>query len=168
MASKTCKTLLTAVYKKYGDEIGETEKDFLDEFKDLIKELSKKESKAKKVKDPNKPKRPLNTYMRFLRDHRADLKAEVEADDDFAEASGREKNGEVSKRCSELWKNASKEVKDKYQKEYDEEKNKMASKSDKSDDDSSDTEKSKDSDETGSDSETEKKPKKRGGRKKKE
>ena len=41
----------------------------------MVDGLVSKDKKAKKVKDPNAPKRPKNNFMLFLQDHRATVKA---------------------------------------------------------------------------------------------
>lgn len=62
---------------------------------------------AKKLKDPNKPKKPLTAYFRFLKDHRARVKAE---NPDL-------KPPQLTKKCGELWREFDEEQKKKYQAE---------------------------------------------------
>jgi len=59
---------------------------------------------AKKLKDPNKPKKPLTAYFRFLKDHRARVKAE---NPDL-------KPPHLTKKCGALWKEFDPEQKKKY------------------------------------------------------
>lgn len=77
---------------------------------------------AKKNKDSNKPKRLINSFLRFSRDHRDEIKEEVNADVDFVHTDGRSKNTEIARRLGVLWKNASEDIKFRYTKEYDDEK----------------------------------------------
>ena len=93
-----CNKLLSEVYEKYGEKLDlESEKEFLDEFMEsFTKKLPKKDVKVtKESKDASKPKRPLNSYMRFAGDHRAEVKEEVDADEACAQMNGREKNSEI-------------------------------------------------------------------------
>jgi len=65
-----------------------------------------KKKRAKKVKDPNAPKKPANSYLLFTMDIRADIiKKEPEL-----------KATEVMKKCAEMWKNIDKEKKEFYEK----------------------------------------------------
>lgn len=70
---------------------------------------SKKNSKpSKPVKDPNKPKAPLSSYMRFVNEKRADIKA----DNPGAGI------GEVAKIAGKMWKELDEDEKKVYEKAY--------------------------------------------------
>ena len=115
-----CTDFLTKVYEKHGNKLELDSKEFLDDLmKDFNKNLPKLDVKAKKEpKDPSKPKRPMNSYMRFAHDHREEVKKEVYSDKSFAKLNGRDKNARIAQRLGELWGEASKSTKDRYQKEY--------------------------------------------------
>ena len=100
--SKACNKLLEDVYLAHANDLGMSKEDF-------IKKFTLAKSK--------KPKRLLNSYMRFSRDHRQAVK------DDIDEKDGRKRNIEVMKQLGALWRVAGPEVKEKYQKEFQDEKN---------------------------------------------
>ena len=64
----------------------------------------KTEKKAKKTKDPNRPKKPLTAYFMYLKDHRAEIK----------EQNPDAKVTEITKIASDLWKSADEETKKYY------------------------------------------------------
>ena len=126
-----CTGIVKAIHEKYSEQLTVELDEFLGEFmSDFAEKLPKPDvKKTKAAKDPSKPKRPLNSYMRFARDHRDEVKKEVHADDEFTDVNGRVKNNEVLRRLAALWQEASEAIKDKYLKEYEEEKEKLGASS---------------------------------------
>tara|TARA_B100001093_G_C26005756_1_gene667502 strand:+ start:51 stop:533 length:483 start_codon:yes stop_codon:yes gene_type:complete len=98
------------VVKKGSSTLSETE------IKGDLLVLSKPD--AKKDKDSNKSKRPLNSFQRFSRDYHEEVKNEVFADVDFSHTDRRSKNTEIARRLGILWKNTSEDIKFTYKKEY--------------------------------------------------
>lgn len=90
--------------------------------KDLAKGLQvkprkgKKEGKAKKVKDPNAPKRAMTAYMYYINANRAAI----------AEEHGVQGVAEVAKKAGELWKALGEADKKKYEKLAEEDKERYA------------------------------------------
>jgi len=71
---------------------------------------------AKKFKDPNAPKRPLSGYFMFMAEQRPKVVA----------ANTALKLGDVAKECGRLWQEASNDVKSKYYKLADADKDRYA------------------------------------------
>ena len=72
--------------------------------------MGKRERKEKKVKDPNKPKRPQTAYFIYLGEHRAQIKEE----------NPDAKVTEIAKIASENWKNVDEETRQYYIKKAEE------------------------------------------------
>ncbi|KAF2883326.1 hypothetical protein ILUMI_22828 [Ignelater luminosus] len=72
---------------------------------------TKTREKLKNLKIPEQPKRPLTPYFRFLTEKRGLVQKQHPG----------WKLGEIAKQCAEDWKNLSKDVKEKYQQDYNDE-----------------------------------------------
>ena len=64
--------------------------------------------------DPVTEQRPMKPFMYFGQLKRAEVRAEVDADEAFAECNGSERNAEASKRLGKLWAGLSKRAKQRY------------------------------------------------------
>ena len=116
----------TISYASYLLKKGYTEDEmlrFIDDS-DMIPEEHKKYNKrrgTKAPKDPSKPKKILNAYMRYLGEMRADVKAEM------MKTIPDVRHPQVVKKVSEMWAELSAEEKRPYQEAYEQEKAAMTS-----------------------------------------